>query len=174
MLPASAVERDGASTCTCSCVSSSRTVCALMEAYVWTDNLFLCSERAPCMLLIELLIELPQPPLETEGFLREGDGSVLRVPRPSLTEALEELSGQWLEPDWLMELWTGPWRHPGTALDYEALAARPRRADPPASVAELRAALLDELEPPKLYRARWLARTPPEGPPLAWSAPPQR
>ncbi len=122
----------------------------------------------------DFVVRLPTEALESEGFATTGSSLVLRAPRRSLVEAIEELSSRWLEPDWLVELWTGPWRDESVDLDIAELAARPRRADPPASVTELRAALDEALQPPSLLRVRWRSLPPPDPGPIDWESEPQR
>jgi hypothetical protein len=116
----------------------------------------------------ELVVQLPVRAMEHEGFVVDGDRRRLTVPRRSLAEALEQLSSRWLEPDWLMLLWAGPWRDDSARLDLAALAALPRRAEPPFSTAELRSELAAALRPPDLLRVRWSAPPPPDPGELDW------
>ena len=103
----------------------------------------------------DVAIELPAVPEDVEGFRVLDEGRRLEVPRYSLTEAIESVSARWLEPDWLVVLWSGPWQDEELLLDLAELAARPRRADPPHSTGELREALRLALRPPDLLRVRW-------------------
>jgi hypothetical protein len=101
-------------------------------------------------------VALPGAAEDVEGFTL--DGNRLRAGGTSLWQALRGLEGRWLTPDPMLaavefDLHGAPDRR----FDLDAFVARPRRHGPAPSADQVRAALIEKLEAPTRYRARWAA-----------------
>ena len=101
-----------------------------------------------------VIVSLPGPPLEVEGFAARG--AVLEVGGLGLWASLERLEGRWLAPDpahATLRAMRGP--QPET-FDLEAFLAAPRRAaDPAPDALVVRRAIEEGLRPAPVYRAVW-------------------
>jgi hypothetical protein len=100
-----------------------------------------------------LTVRLPGRPVgEPEGFAVDPDGRTLVAAGPGFWEALRALEGRWLAPDPVLVYVRSKASEPEKPLDLDALAALPRRAEPPPSADEVRGAIEGRLEPASLYR----------------------
>jgi hypothetical protein len=100
-----------------------------------------------------VVVRLASAALESEGFRREQDGSLV-VPGLGLWEAFESLEGRWLDPDPLLTV-VRRQRDRSHPFDLDAFAALPRRAAPPAGAGEVRAEIVRLLTPAATYRVTW-------------------
>lgn len=109
-----------------------------------------------------LSIQLPEEPLEVEGFEKSGqEEKVWTVDSPGLWTALRSLGELWIAPDPVM-IYVA---HRGEGeLDLDELVETPRRfAQPMPDSLEVRRAIEERLEPASpVYRAVWQALPPAE------------
>lgn len=106
-----------------------------------------------------VFVEIPGPAMEVEGFLpAEGGGYATRT--HSLWDALDSLRGRWVEPVPLVEM-VATLRSEESAddVDEDALLQQvlsiPRAVRHVPTPGEVKAALVEEMTPPDLYRLRW-------------------
>ena len=102
----------------------------------------------------EVRVAVPGEILERDGFPGPSDAA-LTIPRLTLWSAYTRVSGRWIVPDLVLELWTNDRDNGGRPIDAGLFASRPRRvsATPPAP--EIRRAVERELAPASAYRVRW-------------------
>lgn len=108
-----------------------------------------------------LSIQLPEDPLEIEGFEKSGEEEkVWTVDSPGLWTALRSLEGSWVSPDPVMIYMA----HRKTELDLDELVETPRTfAQPMPDGLEVRRAIEERLQPASsIYRAVWKALRPSE------------
>ncbi|MFP5284558.1 MAG: hypothetical protein ACLGI9_02355, partial [Thermoanaerobaculia bacterium] len=107
-----------------------------------------------------LSIQLPEEPLEVEGFEKSGqEEKVWTVDSPGLWTALQSLEGRWIAPDPAM-IYVA---HRGDGeLDLDELVETPRRfSQPLPNSLEVRRAIEERLKPASpVYRAVWEALPP--------------
>lgn len=108
-----------------------------------------------------LRVEIPDEPLEVEGFWQraEGNDTVLIVPGLSFWKALESLEGRWIFPDpvltWVWMARTEPEGPRAHAALAEILSPTTRRVEGSPLAAEVHRALVERLEPESNYRVAW-------------------
>jgi len=113
------------------------------------------SELAWNPLPASLVLKVPGPILEQEGFVDRGDG-ILEVRTPGLWESLQALGERWVQPD-LLALKVRALKT-GKPVPLADLARRPRRAAAPAGAAALRAQLEQAIPRPAACKVRWSTR----------------
>ncbi len=101
-----------------------------------------------------LVVRLPAPPEEVEGFARGAEGELM-VPGLGIWQALRALEGRWLSPDPVLLYVQLRGRGEEAPFDLDSLAARERAAAPAPTAAEVRLAIEERLQPASLYRATW-------------------
>ena len=106
-----------------------------------------------------LTVQLPDAPLEVEGFEPSGkEDKVWKVDNPGLWAALRSLEGRWISPD-LVQIYVDHKGPDAKGLDLGALLDLPRTYTPslPNSL-EVKRAIEERLKPSaSLYRAVWQA-----------------
>jgi len=120
-----------------------------------------------------LIVQLPGPILQSEGFVDQGS-QVLKVPERSLWEALRGMRDRWVVPD-LMQL-KYRLQSDNQPLDLGALSNAKRSFIGPPSPAEIRQAFEEYLTPAPRYLVRWSTRglkelDPAEGIERLWQLP---
>jgi hypothetical protein len=115
-----------------------------------------------------LVVVVPGPVLESEGFVMEKEGR-WAVPEGGLFGALASLEGAWVAPDPFVASIRHLRADPSEPFDLAAFAVRPRTARSGASEAEVRRALDRALDSGGSYRLRWAA--PPDAPTLEEEGP---
>lgn len=101
----------------------------------------------------EVMVKLPSPPLEVEGF--EGTGGELIVPGLSLWAALRQLERRWAWPNPLVMTMGADGATLEENVDVLALAATPRQSDAPLDASEIEQELRAGLSPASVYRVAW-------------------
>ena len=107
-----------------------------------------------------ILVRVPGPVLEAEGFLDQGSG-ILRVPTLSLWGAFTRIQDRWLSPDPVV-IYYEHLAGGKKPLALEDFLASPRSAASAPSPAELLRALEEQLMPAAVYRVRWSTENLPE------------
>ena len=107
-----------------------------------------------------LLVRVPGPILEVEGFQDQGSG-ILRVPTLSLWGAFTLIQDGWISPNPVVITYEhlAGGKKP---LALEDFLARPRGAADAPSPGELLRALEEQLKPAAVYRVRWSTENLPE------------
>lgn len=106
-----------------------------------------------------LTVQLPDAPLEVEGFEPAGkEDKVWKVDNPGLWAALRSLEGRWISPD-LVQIYVDHKGPDAKGLDLGALLDLPRTYTPPLpNSLEVKRAIEERLKPSaSLYRAVWQA-----------------
>ena len=115
-----------------------------------------------------VVVDLPSPALEVEGFVERGGGRWM-VPGLSLWGAWQELSEEWVQPNLLMLFFDlemeygvldeggldGSERDVEPMLDFEALAQVPRVSRLPINAGVVEEAIKLQLQPAPVYRLSW-------------------
>ena len=91
--------------------------------------------------------------MNTDG---SADSPAVSIGNGGRKAALERLEGRFLAPDPLM-FWVRVTRS-GADVDVEALAGRPRSAQPLVTAGQIESALADGLRPAPAYRLAWAVR----------------
>ena len=107
-----------------------------------------------------LLVRIPGPVLEVEGFQDQGSG-VLRVPPLSLWGAFTRIQDRWLSPDPVV-IYYEHLAGGKKPLVLEDFLGRPRSASRTPSPGDLLRALDEQLKPAAVYRVRWSTENLPE------------
>lgn len=103
-----------------------------------------------------LLVRVPGPVLEVEGF-QDGGSGVLRAPTLSLWAAFTRIQDRWLSPDPVV-IYYEHLAGGKKPLVLEDFLRRPRSARSAPSPAELLRVLEEQLSPAAVYRVRWSTR----------------
>lgn len=111
-----------------------------------------------------LIVTLPGPPLEVEGFER-GAGGELTVRGFGLWEALRSLEGRWVSPDPVLIYVEN--RGEEGSFDLDTFLQQPRRAEPSPTAKEVRQAIEGQLSPEPFYRLAWKVE-PDDETPFEW------
>ncbi len=101
----------------------------------------------------EIVVRVPGPILESDGFERRDERTVA-IPRSGLVDAVLSLEGRWATPDPLAILGHADETN-ATAPKPEEIAAQPRRSNGSVTAEEIERALAARLRPTSAYRVRW-------------------
>jgi len=101
-----------------------------------------------------VVVRLPGPVLEAEGFAMGADGRLV-APPTSLWTALRSLDGRFVAPDPMLAMVAHSRDRERGPFDLDRLLARPRHAAAPPSAIDVGRAIRDALAPAPVYRVRW-------------------